>query len=830
MRSIVWVLLFFSAFSFAQHTVSGVVKDGDTHTPLAFASIIDGNGQNQITDIDGKFTLSGENKTDKITVSYIGYQKKEVKISAEKFITILLSAEIKKLDPVVLRKKEDPANDIIRHVIASKTNNNPQLKLKTFQFKAYNKLIVTANPDSIDGKIDSVFVRKNDGSQVAKPDSSSFRFKKLISSQHLFQMEKVSDFQFADHKLKETVRGIRMSGFDQPVYEVVAFNLQSFSVYDSKYELFETKYNSPIANDAFSDYYYHLLDTVKIGGRETFLVYFFPKRKYRKTGLQGLLYIDSENYAVAKAVMRLKTVLDVTATHEFEYVPEERIWFPTNKEFKIVKGKNDENIRILGETFKFDADDSHKQRKRQSSDFTYLQSKYWYFNQEYNKPVTISKSSITMHVKDDAINRPEDFWNQFRKDSLDSRSRRTYIALDSIAKKEKVEKKLRIGRKLINGYIPVGPIDFDLRYLLSYNNYEGFRLGAGGITNDKFSDKYRIEGYTAYGTKDGNFKYNLGVAARVGKFSNSWIGGAYTDDVREIASTSFAIDKRVFKLYDPRPINLSTFYAYQTWRGFIETKIIPKTESLWQLSQSVVEPKFDYIYHLDGKDFSRYNMTTAMVSLQWNPFSDYMQTPTGKIEIEKRYPKFTFQFTKSLPGILDNDFDFGKMDFRTEYQKKYLNGQKTAVFLEAGYAFGDVPLTHLYNTSPNSLTKDKVLQRLTLAGKNSFETMYFNEFFSSQYVMLQLKHGFKRVTLLKKVRPSLVLVSRMAWGNLEHPEQHFGVAYKTLDKGYFESGIELNQIFKGLGLSGFYRYGPNQLPRFEDNISIKLSFILDLGI
>ncbi|AWI24799.1 DUF5686 family protein [Flavobacterium pallidum] len=830
MRAITWILLLVSTLSFAQQTVSGVVKDADTHMPLAFASIIDSNGQSQIADVDGKFTIPAKAKNEKITVSYIGYQKKEVKIGTEKFVTILLFAAVKKLEPVVLGKKEDPAYDIIRRVIASKENNNPQQKLKTFQFKAYNKLIVTANPDSIDGKIDSVFIKKNDGPPLAKPDSSSFRFKKIISSQHLFQMEKVSDFQFADRRLKETVRGIRMSGFDKPVYEVVAFNLQSFSVYDSKYELFETKYNSPIANDAFSDYYYHLLDTVKIGGRETYLVYFFPKRKYRKTGLQGLLYIDQESYAVAKAVMRLRTVLDVTATHEFEYIPEEKIWFPTNKEFKIVKGKNDEDIRILGETFKFDADGKHTKRKKQSSDFTYLQSKYWYFNREYNKPVTISKSSVIMHVKDDAVNRDEDFWNQFRKDSLDSRSRQTYIALDSIAKKEKVEKKLRIGRKLINGYVPIGPVDFDLRYLLSYNNYEGFRLGAGGITNDRFSEKYRVEGYTAYGTKDGNFKYNIGTAARIGRFSNSWIGGAYTDDVREIASTSFAIDKRVFKLYDPRPINLSTFYAYQTWRGYIETKIIPKTESIWQLSRSVVEPKFSYIYQANGKDYTKFNMTTAMVSLQWNPFSDFMQTPNGKVEIEKRYPKFTFQFTKSLPGVLSNDFDFGKIDFRTEYQKKYLNGQKTAVFLEAGYAFGDVPLTHLYNTSPNSLTKDKVLQRLTLAGKNSFETMYFNEFFSSQYVMLQLKHGFKRVELFKKVRPSMVLVSRMGWGNMEHPEQHFGIAYKTLDKGYFESGIELNQIFKGFGLSGFYRYGPNQLPRFEDNISIKLSFILDFGI
>jgi hypothetical protein len=69
----------------------------------------------------------------------------------------------------------------------------------------------------------------------------------------------------------------------------------------------------------------------------------------------------------------------------------------------------------------------------------------------------------------------------------------------------------------------------------------------------------------------------------------------------------------------------------------------------------------------------------------------------------------------------------------------------------------------------------------------------------------------------------------MGWGMMQKPEQHLGINYKTLEKGYFESGIEVNQIFKGFGISGFYRYGPNQLVRFEDNIAIKGTFTLDLG-
>ena len=95
--------------------------------------------------------------------------------------------------------------------------------------------------------------------------------------------------------------------------------------------------------------------------------------------------------------------------------------------------------------------------------------------------------------------------------------------------------------------------------------------------------------------------------------------------------------------------------------------------------------------------------------------------------------------------------------------------------------------------------------------------------------MFQFKHAFNRVTLFKKIKPSLVIVSRMAWGDLDNPEQHLGLGFKTLNKGFFESGIELNQIFNGLGLTTFFRYGPNQLPKIEDNIAVKLSYVLNLG-
>ena len=831
MKKCYLLLLFCSLVSQAQYQFTGIIRDSNSRNSLPFATIYTSTGIQTISDIDGKFTLAAATPSLSLIVSYIGYTSTEILLENNaQYYTIGLNPQTDELKEVVV-SSNTKGLEIIRKVISRKPQNDPQKKLQSFEFKAYNRLVITANPDSIDGNIDSIFVKKAIKGKHIKIDSSGYKFKKIVSRQHLFQTERVSQFQYRGKELKETILGTKMAGFKQPIYEILSVNLQSFSVYDNQYELFETQYKSPISKISFQEYRFKLLDSTSIQNRKSYLVHFKNRKKSKEAGLEGLLYIDAENFAVNKAIMRVKGLLDISGTHEFKYYPAENLWFPTRKLFKIIKGKNNYDIKILGETLAFDSekDEKNNSRKKSGSDFTYLSSETTLFNLHYDMPVSIKNPFQIMEIEKGAENQSETFWDSYRSDTLDLRSKRTYFVLDSIATRKKIEKRLFQGRKILNGYVPFGYFDMDLRYLISFNNYEGFRFGLGGKTSDLFSKVFRIDGYTAYGLKDEQYKYNLGLSTRIEGHSNSWIGASYTDDIREIASSTFAIDKRNFKLYDPRPINLKTFYDYQSWRLYFETRLLPKTESIWQMMQTKVDPLFDYRYNLGAKSYEKYTMTTAQFSLQWNPFSDYLQTEDGRFEVKKRFPRFTFQYTQTIPKFLENDFSFRKIDFRLEYEKNYLNGQKTAVLFESGIALGDIPLTHLYNTSPNNLTIEKLFERFTIAGKNSFETMFFNEFFSSEFAMIHIKHGFKRVEIFRKVKPAFVLVTRAAWGNMKNRERHVGLELNTLEKGYYESGFELNQIYSGFGLTAFYRYGPYQLAKTEDNLAIKLSFILNLG-
>ena len=121
-----------------------------------------------------------------------------------------------------------------------------------------------------------------------------------------------------------------------------------------------------------------------------------------------------------------------------------------------------------------------------------------------------------------------------------------------------------------------------------------------------------------------------------------------------------------------------------------------------------------------------------------------------------------------------------------------------------------------------------VIERITFAGKNSFETMYFNEFFSSQYITAQVKHGLRKFTLFGGVKLAPVFVTRAAFGSMRDKHEHMGIEYKTLEKGFYESGVELNEIYKFFGLTFFYRYGPYKEPTFDRNIAIKVSFVFNL--
>jgi hypothetical protein len=384
-------------------------------------------------------------------------------------------------------------------------------------------------------------------------------------------------------------------------------------------------------------------------------------------------------------------------------------------------------------------------------------------------------------------------------------------------------KKIEFSRSLMNGYLPTRYFDFDLRYLIKFNQYEGLRTGIGGVTNENFSDRYKIQGYTVYGFRDHRFKYNIGGGFRITEKTNTWLHVSYTDDLQETGSSKFLTDKRFFQFFEPRLLNIDLFHKHITKAITLEHRISDKLLTESQIALSKIDPTYNYTFAVDDQLYNNYDLSLLKISIQWNPFNTFNDDETIA-----GYPEFAVQYTKSFNDIVKGDFSFSKLDLRTVYKLKHVNESSTELVLSAGLATGKTPITHLYHAYPNNVNKETILQRFSVAGINSFETMYFNEFFSDRFATLQLKHKLRPFKITKRLKPELVLISRYALGNMTNIERHQGIDFKTLDKGYSESGFEINNLLFGFGLSFAYRYGSYHLAEFEDNFAFKFTFNVKL--
>ena len=835
MRNLLLLVFILPLLAISQNKIQGIVIDSKTKQPLPFASIVTNTNFGTLTDIDGEFYIITKNSFHQITVSYVGYKSVTVPISiSDKFISIKLEASVENLNEVLITAKENPALQIIRNAINNKPKNNIEKFLNSFKFNTYNKILVTANPDSISGKVDSVFVIKEGEKKFKKLDSSNYKFKKEIDKQHLYISEKISEFQFQKgKKKKEVILASRMAGLKQPIYELLAITFQDFSFYNEEYTIAGTKYTNPIANNALKQYNYKILDTVSTENGNSMLIYFKPKEKKEFLGIEGVLYIDSKSFAITKAIAELKGIVNVKAIQNYSYIKRYNTWFPEDMNIVLKKGDTNENISLFGGSVKFSESKKNdtiiNTRKNNPGDITYFISKSTNSNIEINTPVIVKYSASTMQFNDDAHKQKDEFWNNYRTDSLTERGKNTYTFLDSLAKKDNVEKKINLARNILKGYYPTKYINLNLGKIINLNNYEELRVGFGGETNRNFSSKYEIESYVAYGTKDTDFKYSFGTSFRLNKETNTWLGGNYTNDIKEAAGLDFIAENSSFSPINPRNLNVSTFYNYKTISTYLKHDIQPNLEAKIQLSSGDYKPLFNYQFISPTKNLAKYKLTTASIGLQYNPKSEYMNSPIGKLTIRNEFPQFTFQLTKSFENILESDFDFTQINFRVLHKIKRLRKATTHILAEGGIVFGDAPISHLYNSTPNYTFKNPWRRRVTLAGTNSFETMGYNEFVSDRFVAIHLKHEITSFKITSKFKPQLTLVTRAAIGDIDNAAYQNGLEFKNLKKGYIESGLEFNSLFKGFGLSAFYRYGAYKNPEWSDNLALKLTYKLRLG-
>ncbi|PQJ31150.1 hypothetical protein BST92_04075 [Nonlabens arenilitoris] len=713
---------------------------------------------------------------------------------------------------IIVQAQQDvtPALEIIKASIANKDLNNPLKALNTFQYESYENLKIAGNPEAITG------------SGYKKTE-----LRRTLLKTGVFLSEKTSDIVHDQSQgYKELITAAFMPGFDKPVYPIYNINFQSRNLYQDTYVVFDQHYINPVSNSGLNSYNYETIGDTIIENRKINIIGFAPIETSTST-LSGTIYIDQETSAIAKAHYNIFKNLRVETKHDYVYDSLHHLWYCSYSELFIKKTNNVKEIELFGG--RFEVGTRKQEDIDRETDELYLIMKRYQKDFKTNRKVTFGQKGVSIEIPENSIDKPLSYWDTYRNEEpFTTQELANFMQLDSIVMAEKVTRKLEVIEKFKVGYYPVGFFDIDLKYLIKFNEYEAFRIGIGGTTNDKFSERWRVSGYGAFGTKDKVFKHNITLGYRISEENNTWLSAYKTDDINEFAGARFLTDARVYSLFEPRLINIPTFYLYKEYGVSLQQRLFPSVISEFSLSRKRISQTTNYVFAPDGNPFVNYVLSEATIAARWSPKSEFMKTPKGYQETIKGYPILSGQVTKGIQGLLDSDFNYLKFSGKASYTIHRINGSKTAFLLEGHYASGDVPLSHLFHAYPNSPTKDEVLQRFSVAGRNSFETMYFNEFFSDRIATLQMRHNFAPFHITSWLNPELVITSRYAIGDFNDTGDHLNIDFNRLNKGYTESGFELNKLIYGFGISATYRYGAYHLPQFSDNLALKFTFYLEI--
>lgn len=700
---------------------------------------------------------------------------------------------------------------LIKEVIEKTIDNNPQLGLSQFEYKSYENLKITGNPEAITG-----------------PGYKKTELRKTIKQTKVLFAEKTSTYIFTErYGLKEQITAADMPGFKEPVYPIYNINFQSSSAYQEPYIIFDSKFINPVSKKGLDNYIYVKSADSIIDDRIVTKLEFMPLREGNPATLEGSLFVDKATMAIARAMYIITGDLTVQAVHNFKYQEDLDIWFNTERFLSIKKEKDKKEIELFGARLQVGNEKEDKSQTENQDLYVFIKAINYDFNHKLTREY--GRRGLVTEVLDEAILKPQEYWTPYRVRSNNTDDEfASYQNIDSVVVATDIRKKLEVLDKFKVGYYPIGFFDVDLKTLVKFNDFEAFRLGVGGTTNERFSESFRVGGYVAYGTKDRTFKYNVNAGYRLSKERNTWLNIYRTDDITEFAAESFLTDARVYSLFEPRLVNISTFYLFREYGISLQQRLFPSVLSEVSLSRKRISQTTPYQFQPDQEIFDGYALAEIKAGARWSPESKFMRTPNGYEESVQGFPVLSAQVTKGFEDALESDFNYVKVSAKASYTHVYSNKSKTEFSVEGHYASGEVPLTHLFHAYPNAPNKDGVFQRFSVAGVRSFETMFFNEFFSDKIAIGQVKHEFPAFKIASYLQPELVLISRYAIGNLDDQQQHLNIEFDTLEQGFLESGFELNKLLFGFGLSAAYRYGAYHLPTFEDNISIKFTFYLEL--
>ncbi len=807
--------------TFAQTKVSGIVID-NTKQAVPYANVFFKNStEGVVTDEKGNFYLESQKNYDGIVISFTGYNTKEIDLIKPVNLNMkIVLSDGEKLKEVVIfagktSKKNNPALDILRKIWERKRKNGLKM-FNQYNYTKYEKIEFDLNT------IDSAFQK----SKIFK--GLEFIFDKLDTSRvtgktylPIFINESIYDV-YGDNKLQKTKEVLTANknsgiGTGDGVNTFISDLYSEYNIYDNHINFFDKSFASPLSTTGIENYNYVLRDTAFVDKKWCYNIVFYPRRKNELT-FKGDFWVNDTTFAIKKINLAVSKSANINWVKDI-YV---------EQEFDVVN----DSVFLLSRDYMM-SDFSFS--KKEKSKGVYGKRTTLFENHKFNepKPAKFYKPEVNNFVDNSVYKKNDEFWDENRLEKLNKDEKGIYKLIDTLKNVKKFKNISTLVSILGSGYIPFAPFDYGPIFsTVGFNEVEGFRARVGGRTYFGPNDKWRLQGYTAYGFKDDKVKYGISGKWMVDIKKRIIIGGGTRKDVEQIGASLTSTNDVLGRSYASS--GLFTTGSNGKLTNINLTSVSIEIEPIRNLtfetgfSYRTLESasstfKLDY-YTNATQTLSKSKVKQSEISFQaeYTPKLKTIGYGVERNRIDSPYSRVFINYSQGLQGVMGSDFDYQKIQLL--YSKPFIIGAlgRTNLTLEVGKTFGKIPLG-LMSVIPGN-------QTYFIIGR-TFSNLNFYEFVSDQYATLIWEHNFQgrllsRIPVMRKLNWREIIGAKTVYGSVSDQNKFInasGLAYNAPTKPYIEYSAGIGNIFKVFRIDAAWRGNYRNLPDTND-FTIKGSF------
>lgn len=817
---LLFFLLIITTNLFSQTKVGGKVID-EFNEPIAFANVFFKNSiEGVITDENGNFYFEGKKNYEVLVVSFVGFETKEINVKPglNKNLVIKLTEGTTLKEVVVYTgktsKKDNPALDILRKIWERKRKNGLHM-FKQYQYDKYEKVEFDMNT------LDSAFMN----SKIFK--GMEFIFDNVDTSRitgktylPIFINESVSEV-YGDNvakKNKEILKATKNSGFGNGdgVNTFIKDLYATYDIYDNYLKFFDKDFVSPLSRTGINVYNYVLNDSSYIDNKWCYHIVYYPRRKNELT-FKGSFWVNDSTFAIKKIN------LEASKSANINWVKEIYI----EQEFDVLN----DSVFLL-------------KRDHMMSDFSF--SKKEESKGVYGKRTTVIKNHKFDIPKEDkfykeevnfydnsVFNKPDEYWEENRFEELNKNEAGIYKMLDTLETVPRFKRIYDLATILGSGYIQYGNFDFGPIFsTFGYNDVEGQRIRIGGRTYFGPNDKWRLQGYTAYGFKDDKFKYGISGKWMVNPRNRLILSAGNRRDVEQIGvslTTSNDVLGRSFassSLFSSGTNNKLTSVNLTNIGAEIEfVKNLTFQTNLSYRTLKSASDSFSLDYYTDETLTtikSEVRQSEVNFQLEYTPGRKTVGYGVERLEVDNNYARIFLSYSQGFKGVLNSDFDYQKLQFY--YRQPVLIGGFGRLFttFETGKTFNEVPLG-LMGVVPGNQSYFII--------ENTYNLLDYYDFVADEYASLHFEHHFNgrlfsRIPYFRKLNLREIIGIKGVYGRVSDENRAInasGLTYVAPDDLYWEYHAGVGNIFKVLRIDFAWRGSYLDMPN-ANKFAVKASF------